>query len=289
MGKRFTHKILSMFLALAVIVTYMPFASMLGDSNTAYAASYSGTLKQSPTGNKLSGKAVEIHVVRYNSKMDSTDEAYMETGVCIESGEGEPIHKFEIATKSNDVLVYCVEHGVAQRSDKLTAKKLKKSYYGTYFEKNYRQSLRNMQKVMMFAPVTGSTFSELKDLGYKGSGNMNAWIAASQALIWECGQLMRTDKNFTLKANGLYYQSYRYGPRTKPIPAKHFYNCLDEDAKSIYRFMEKEIKKYEKFDKSIASDGRHVASGGKRKLRSEKPRVRERTEKNTESTVRDDQ
>ena len=49
MGKRFTHKILSMFLALAVIVTYMPFASMLGDSNTAYAASYSGTLKQSPT------------------------------------------------------------------------------------------------------------------------------------------------------------------------------------------------------------------------------------------------
>ena len=254
MGKRFTHKILSMFLALAVIVTYMPFASMLGDSNTAYAASYSGTLKQSPTGNKLSGKAVEIHVVRYNSKMDSTDEAYMETGVCIESGEGEPIHKFEIATKSNDVLVYCVEHGVAQRSDKLTAKKLKKSYYGTYFEKNYRQSLRNMQKVMMFAPVTGSTFSELKDLGYKGSGNMNAWIAASQALIWECGQLMRTDKNFTLKANGLYYQSYRYGPRTKAIPAKHFYNCLDEDAKSIYRFMEKEIKKYEKFDKSIASD-----------------------------------
>ena len=83
-----------------------------------------------------------------------------------------------------------------------------------------------MQKVMMFAPVTGSTFSELKDLGYKGGGNMNAWIAASQALIWECGQLMRTDKNFTLKANGLYYQSYRYGPRTKAIPAKHFYNCL---------------------------------------------------------------
>ena len=112
MGKRFTHKILSMFLALAVIVTYMPFASILGNSGTAYAASYSGTLKQSPTGNKLSGKAVEIKVVRYNSKMEKA-EAYMDDGVCIESGEGEPIHKFEIATKSKDVLVYCVEHGVA--------------------------------------------------------------------------------------------------------------------------------------------------------------------------------
>ena len=244
------HKILSMCLALAVIVTYIPFASILGDSGTAYAASYSGTLKQSPTGNKLSGKAVEIKVVRYNSKMDRT-KAYMDDGVCIESGEGEPIHKFEIATKSKDVLVYCVEHGVAQRSDKLSARTLGQSYYGYVFNEYYRQSLRNMQKVMMFAPVTGSTFSELKDLGYKGSGNMNAWIAASQALIWECGQLMRTDKNFTLKANGLYYQSYRYGPRTKPIPAKHFYNCLDEDAKSIYRFMEKEIKKYEKFDPCV--------------------------------------
>ena len=43
--------------------------------------------------------------------------------------------------------------------------------------------------------------------------------------------------------------------------------------------MEKEIKKCEKFDKSIASDGRNVTSGEKRKLRSEKPRARERTEK----------
>lgn len=52
--------------------------------------------------------------------------------------------------------------------------------------------------------------------------------------------------------------------------------------------MEKEIKKCEKFDKSIASDGRNVTSGEKRKLRSEKPRARART-KNTEATVRDDQ
>ena len=43
--------------------------------------------------------------------------------------------------------------------------------------------------------------------------------------------------------------------------------------------MEKEIKKCEKFDKSIASDGRNVTSGAKRKLRSEKPRARARTEK----------
>ena len=40
--------------------------------------------------------------------------------------------------------------------------------------------------------------------------------------------------------------------------------------------MEKEIKKYEKFDKSIASDGRNVTSDEKRKLRSENPRARER-------------
>lgn len=52
--------------------------------------------------------------------------------------------------------------------------------------------------------------------------------------------------------------------------------------------MEKEIKKCEKFDKSIASDGRNVTSGEKRKLRSEKPRA-VREQKKTEATVRDDQ
>ena len=52
--------------------------------------------------------------------------------------------------------------------------------------------------------------------------------------------------------------------------------------------MEKEIKKCEKFDKSIVSDGRNVTSGEKRKLRSEKPRT-VREQKNTEATVRDDQ
>ena len=52
--------------------------------------------------------------------------------------------------------------------------------------------------------------------------------------------------------------------------------------------MEKEIKKCEKFDKSIVSDGRNVTSGEKRKLRSEKPRA-VREQKNTEATVRDDQ
>ena len=45
--------------------------------------------------------------------------------------------------------------------------------------------------------------------------------------------------------------------------------------------MEKEIKKCEKFDKSIASDGRNVTSGEKRKLRSEKPRARARTKKHS--------
>lgn len=83
----------------------------------------------------------------------------MENGVCIESGEGAPIHKFEIATKSKDVLVYCVEHGVAQRSDKLTAKRYNQSYYAAGLESESPQALRNMQKVMMFAPVTGSTLA----------------------------------------------------------------------------------------------------------------------------------
>ena len=64
---------------------------------------------------------------------------------------------------------------------------------------------------------------------------------------------MRTDKNFTLKANNLYYQSYFEGPRTKKIPKTHFYNCLNSNAQDIYNFMVKEIKKYEHFDASIAS------------------------------------
>ena len=254
MSRTTGHRIFTLLLAIAVIFTYMPFSNLLGYDNTAFAASYSGTLKQSDTGNKLSGKTVEIHVVRYNSKMKDAKQAYLDIGPCVEDGDGGKIHKFEIATGKKDILVYCVEHGVVQRSDKLKAYERKSSYYAqAYINEGYEQSIKNMQKVMMFAPTTGSTMKELRDLGYKGSGSMNAWIAASQALIWECGQLMRTDKNFTLKANNLYYQSYFEGPRTKKIPKTHFYNCLNSNAQDIYNFMVKEIKKYEHFDASIAS------------------------------------
>ena len=254
MSRTTGHRIFTLLLAIAVIFTYMPFSNLLGYDNTAFAASYSGTLKQSDTGNKLSGKTVEIHVVRYNSKMKDEKQAYLDVGPCVEDGDGGKIHKFEIATGKKDILVYCVEHGVVQRSDKLKAYDRDASYYAqAYINEGYEQSIKNMQKVMMFAPTTGSTMKELRDLGYKGSGSMNAWIAASQVLIWECGQLMRTDKNFTLKANNLYYQSYFEGPRTKKIPKTHFYNCLNSNAQDIYNFMVKEIKKYEHFDASIAS------------------------------------
>ena len=257
MRKKRMHKIFTLFLAIAVFFTYMPFSTLLGYDNTAFAASYSGTLKQSSTGYKLSGKTVEINVVRYNSKMELQD-SYLDVGPCVEDGDGGKIHKFEIATGKKDILVYCVEHGVVQRSDKLKAVEEKKSFYAqAYIRENHEQALKNMKKVMMFAPTTGSTMKELRDLGYKGSASMNAWIAASQVLIWECGQLMRTDKEFTLKANGLYYQSYFEGPQTKKIPKTHFFNCLDEEAKDIYRFMVKEIKKYEHFDVSIASKNKN--------------------------------
>ena len=254
MSRTTGHRIFTLLLAIAVIFTYMPFSNLLGYDNTAFAATYSGTLKQSDTGNKLSGKTVEIHVVRYNSKMKDAKQAYLDVGPCVEDGDGGKIHKFEIATGKKDILVYCVEHGVVQRSDKLKAYEKNSSYYAqAYIKDGYEQSIKNMQKVMMFAPTTGSTMKELRDLGYKGSGNLNAWIAASQALIWECGQMQRTDKNFTLKASGLYYQSYFEGPRTKKIPKTHFYNCLNSNAQDIYNFMVKEIKKYEHFDASFAS------------------------------------
>lgn len=253
MRKKVSHKIFTFFLAIAVFFTYMPFSSLFGYDNTAFAASYSGTLKQSDTGNKLSGKTVEIYVARYNSKMKGPNDAYLDIGPCVEDGDGGKIHKFEIATGKKDILVYCVEHGVVQRSDKLKAVNRKESYYANAYDGENKQIIDNMQTVMMFAPTTGSTMKELRDLGYKGSGSMNAWVAASQVLIWECGQKMRTDKDFTLKASGLYYQSYFEGPRTKKIPKTHYYDCLNSNAQDIYNFMVKEIKKYKHFDASIAS------------------------------------
>ena len=47
MRKKVSHKIFTLFLAIAVFFTYMPFSTLLGYDNTAFAASYSGTLKQS--------------------------------------------------------------------------------------------------------------------------------------------------------------------------------------------------------------------------------------------------
>lgn len=254
MTKKYRHKTLTILLAFAVVFTYMPFSAMSGDS-TAYAKekSYSGTLRQSDTGNRLSGKTVEIRFPKYSERTRPRD-TRLATGPCVESGEGRIIHKFEIDTGSKDILVYCLEHGVMQRSDKLASVIEDDSHYAwAYKNEGEAQTIANIQKVLMFAPATGSSYSELKDLGYTGSGNLKAWIAAAQALIWECGQLMRKDKDFTLTASGLYYQSYFEGPRTTKIPKTHFFSSLNEDAKDIYRFMVKEIKKYEHFDASIAS------------------------------------
>ena len=247
------HKLFTLFLAVAVFFTYLPAASMLGADTNAYAASYAGTLKQHDTGQKLSGKTVEIWVARAtsNTKLENVELKY---GPCVEAADGGSFHKYEIDTGKKDILVYCVEHGVVQRSDKLKSVEEKNSYYAKAYEKDgHAQSIENMKKVLMFSPTTGSDFGELRDLGYTGSGNLNDWIAASQALIWECGQLMREDKNFTLTASGLYYRSSYQGERTKKIPKTHYYNCLDKTAQAIYKFMVREIKKYEHFDASIAS------------------------------------
>ena len=247
------HKLFTLFLAVAVFFTYLPAASMLGADTNAYAASYAGTLKQHDTGQKLSGKTVEIWVARAtsNTKLQNVE---LEYGPCVEAADGGSFHKYEIDTGKKDILVYCVEHGVVQRSDKLKSVIENNSYYAKAYEnKGHAQSIENMKKVLMFAPTTGSDFGELRDLGYTGSGNLNDWIAASQALIWECGQLMREDKNFTLSASGLYYRSSYQGERTKKIPKTHYYNCLDKTAQAIYKFMVREIKKYEHFDASIAS------------------------------------
>ena len=53
MSRTTGHRIFTLLLAIAVIFTYMPFSNLLGYDNTAFAASYSGALKQSDTGNKL--------------------------------------------------------------------------------------------------------------------------------------------------------------------------------------------------------------------------------------------
>lgn len=98
MSRTIGHRIFTLLLAIAVIFTYMPFSNLLGYDNTAFAASYSGTLKQPDTGNKLSGKTVEIHVARYNSKMKDAKQAYLDVGPCVEDGDGGKIHKFEIDT-----------------------------------------------------------------------------------------------------------------------------------------------------------------------------------------------
>ena len=164
---------------------------------------------------------------------------------------------------------FCVEHGVHHETTNPTFKgrKLRGSAFENLYEARGRKHcVENIIKVLFYAPTEGSGLSELiSDLGfkesrfYKGGYSMADWIAASQALIWECQQDMR-DKDFNRHANGLYYvhgfvQNSPGVSTGKAIEKDHYTRLLSgKPAMDIYNFMAASIKNLDKnIDKKLAA------------------------------------
>lgn len=163
----------------------------------------------------------------------------------------------------DDTLVFCMEHGVVQKSMTLKATDYRKSsFYAAYNNAGKGYAVRNMYRVLMYGPVSGSSITELNQLGFSDSKyygknsrsyTLSDWIAATQMLIWESQQLMR-NKNFDKVVNGMFYQDSWRGNKTDPIEKNHYANQIAGTAAiDIYNFMAGKIKEKISFDTSIAS------------------------------------
>ena len=260
------EKLLAVLLALAMLLPAVP---NLGMVDTAAAASAYTLHEANASGGDgdayrfKSGKFMQIYVVRYNSSMDRRDAHIERNGSATEAHE--PI-KMYTARGEENYLLYCLEHGVIHKENTLYKRNYLESAvyhaYNNFTGKKKPYPLENVYKVLMMAPVKESNMQELYDMGFQQYHDYDPgkrytitdWYVASQMLVWECQQMMRTEK-FVREANGNRYETgHRTGVYTSKIPADHYLNNLaGTNAKDIYNFMASTIKKRENFDRKIAS------------------------------------
>ena len=255
------RKILTMFLAFAIVLSGLPNAAFSGITK-ADAASVTG-ISGSLESKKLkdyefkSNRYMQIWLVDYAAKKVSPN------GSCTEANS--PMQVYSINTgKGVDPIVFCVEHGVTQKNTTNMNARAREVAEMTqaYRSEDMYYAIENIFKVLFYGPVKRSA-SELSELGFQPGNKyygqhgtdytFAAWVAATQCLIWECQQDFR-DENFNRTANGLYYQNGWHGDKTSKISADHYTNNIKgTPAMDIYNFMASEIKKNMKFDKSVAS------------------------------------
>ena len=246
---KFIRKFMSALLMMAIIFLSVP-SEMLLDTA---AAATSGVLRQTNLNNYnfSSSKYMQIYVADYQN-----EETYI--GSCTEAGL--QMKKFEIG----DMLVFCMEHGVVQKSVNLKSVPYERAdFFNAYKNDGYEYAINNMFRVLMYAPVNESGTGELlNDLGFKDSKyyqqngssyTKSDWIAAIQMLVWESQQLMR-DKNFKRQENGLYYQDSWRGNKTTPISRNHYTtNLSGKPAIDIYNFIATQVREDINIDNALAS------------------------------------
>lgn len=253
-SRKLGHKVLTLLMAFAIVLTTIPVSIMTDAVDTADAA-IKGTLKQINLTNYAlkSNKYMQIVLANYQEEKTTI-------GSCTEAGM--QLHHFSIG----GILAFCMEHGVVQKEVTLEAVERDNSSFAKAYKKSgYDYAIDNMFAVLFYAPTEDSDKWELiNDLGFKNSTfygrngdastyTTGTWIAATQMLVWECQQLMR-DKDFDRVSNGLYYQTSWRGSTTTPISKSHYTsNLVGNPAIDIYNFIAAKVKANKNFDRTIAS------------------------------------
>ena len=256
----FFKKIWLILLITTLLLTMMPLTLLTGNG-IAYGATV-GTFRYGSAIRDAAGKT-------YNWKKSQMAPAYWwdargnriaDQAATYESSTA-GIEKYTIKTGSKTMIGYCIAHGI--RVDTTTNLSGKQGLSGWTHTGAYPQSSkRGIEYALIYGYQPGRHISDLNDNGFSkssywhktaGSYTLDDWYIATQVLIWEYQQLIRTDSikgGHGREANGL-------------VAANHYYNIISGRAASdIYNYMTACIKKHWKIA-SFAKENKEAAATSK--------------------------
>lgn len=263
MNKQMTDlfkRIWLILLITSLLITMMPLTLLSGDS-IAYGAAvgtfrYGSAIRDSK-GNTYNWKKSQMAPAYW---WDAKGNRVADKAATFESSTA-GIEKYLIRTGSKTITGYCIAHGIrVDTTTNLTGKQSLEdwAHTGAY----PKSSQKGIEYALIYGYQPGRHISDLADMGFTKSSywhktassyTLDDWYIATQVLIWEYQQLIRTDSvkgGHDRTANGL-------------VNANHYFNIISGRAASdIYHYMATCIKRHWKIT-SFAKEKKETAENSK--------------------------
>ena len=256
----FSKRIWLILLITALMVTAMPL-SLLSGEGISYGATVGtfryGSAIRDAKGNTYSWKKSQMAPAYW---WDAKGNKVADHAATYESSTA-GIEKYMIRTEGKTRTGYCIAHGIrVDTTTNLTGKQSLESWAHTG---GYPKSSQDgIQYSLIYGYQPGRHLSDLINMGFSksnywhknaGTYTLDDWYIATQVLIWEYQQLIRTDSmkgGHGRQENGL-------------VSANHYYSIISGRAASdIYHFMAACIKKHWQVA-SFAKDNKSAAENTK--------------------------